>query len=171
MKNCLVAVGILFSLGVMAAPAEAQVAFGVHANYASDFDLGVGARAQSSLGNFVDAESSLAALTGVLSFDYYFPDCGGADCSYLELNGNVQYPLEMGENFAPYVGGGLNVARASVDLGEFGDGDASNTEIGLNALGGASFDLGGFDVFAEAKIELGGGEQFVLTFGTLLGDA
>ena len=171
MKNCLVAAGVLFTLGFVAAPAQAQVAFGVHANYAEDFDLGVGARAQSSLGNFMDADSPLAALTGVVSFDYYFPDCGGADCSYLELNGNVQYPLDMGENFAPYVGGGLNVARMSFDFGEFAGGDSSNTEIGLNALGGASFDLGGFDVFAEAKIELGGGEQFVLTFGTLLGGA
>ena len=67
----------------------------------------------------------------------------------------------------PYVGGGLNIARVSVDLGSFGS--ASDTEIGLNVLGGLKLNLSGLDAFTEARLSLGGGEQFAVMFGILFG--
>lgn len=167
MKRWLVAVGIILSMGFVAEPAQAQVQFGAQASYAADFDFGIGVRAQSGLASFMEEESPLAVLTGVVSLDFFFPDCGTVDCSYMEINGNALYPLDFGEGFAPYAGGGLNIARISYDFGEFGGGETSDTEVGLNLLGGATFALGGFNTFAEAKVELGGGEQVVLAFGVL----
>ncbi|MFP4623087.1 MAG: hypothetical protein ACOCVZ_10255 [Gemmatimonadota bacterium] len=169
MKNLLIAAGVLVALGAVAEPAQAQVQFGVQANYADDFDFGIGARAQFALGPTLDPEGPLSELTGVVSFDYYFPDCGGLDCSYIEFNGNALYPIDIGEGFAPYVGGGIHVGRVSVDFeSEFAD-DTSDTEVGLNALGGATFGLGVLSAFAEAKLQLAGAEQFALTFGVLFG--
>ena len=169
MKKLLIAACTVAAVGVMAAPAQAQVQFGVQANYAEDVDFGIGARGQFGLGEMLNAEGGLADLIGVVSFDYYFWDCS-ADCSYFEINGNALYPVEVeGSDLAPYVGGGLNIARASLDSGVTGVGDVSETDVGLNALGGLNFDLGGFAAFVEAKIEVGGGEQFVLTFGGLFG--
>lgn len=162
MKKLLIAAATVAAIGVMAAPAHAQ--FGVQVNYADDFDFGVGARAQFGLGDMLAAEGGLGDLLGVVSFDYYFPDCGLADCTYWEINGNALYPLEIeNSDLAPYVGGGLHIGRFDVD------GFGNDTEVGLNAVGGLNFDLGGFATFVEAKIELGGAEQFVLTFGGLFG--
>lgn len=172
MTKWLITAGAILAVGLAAQPAAAQAQFGVQGSYSDDFDFGVGARAQFDLGSAIDPEGPLSQLTGVVSFDYYFPDCDPADCSFFELNGNALYPLDFGEGFSPYVGGGLHFARVSaeVDTG-FGVEEASDNEVGLNALGGASFGLGTLEAFAEAKIELAGAEQFVLTFGVLFGGA
>jgi hypothetical protein len=65
------------------------------------------------------------------------------------------------------VGAGLNLAHVSVDVPGVPGG--SDTDLGLNALAGLRFPLGTFSAFAEARAELGGGKQLVLTFGALLG--
>lgn len=166
------AAAVVLALG--AQPADAQVRFGPQVSYADDFDLGVGARAEFGLGSLFGEDGALADLTGMLAFDYYFPDCGSGfgdfDCSYWEINANVHYPLDLGEGIAPYVGGGLNFARFSVDVDSgFGSFGASSSDIGLNALGGIKFMAGSLAAGAEAKIELGGGEQFVIQGYVLLG--
>lgn len=167
MKRLLTAVCTVFALVAMAGPAQAQVQFGPQISYADDFDFGVGARAQFGLGSLFGEEGAAADLVGVASADFFFPDCGFGDCSYMEINGNVLYPIEIEDSgIAPYVGGGLNIARFSTD---FEGVSASDTEIGLNALGGINFALGPLSAFTEARIELSGGEQFVLTFGALFG--
>lgn len=161
MKRLITAVCMTLALAALAAPARAQVQFGVQANYADDADLGLGARGQFGLG------PGLADLLGVVSVDFFFPDCGLADCSYIEFNGNVLYPFAIEEsNLSPYVGGGLNIAHASADYQGL---SGSNTDLGLNALGGLNFGIGALAAFAEARIELSGGEQFVITFGILFG--
>ncbi|MFO7895279.1 MAG: outer membrane beta-barrel protein [Longimicrobiales bacterium] len=172
MKRLLIAAFAVLMAGALAQPAQAQVQFGAQANYADDFDFGIGARAQFDLGSMFELEGAMASLKGVVSGDFYFPDCGDLDCSYMEINGNALYPIEMEGDLAPYVGGGLNIARFSADYTDPFSGttsSSSDTDVGLNALGGANFDLGSMAAFAEAKIELGGGEQFVLTFGVLFG--
>jgi opacity protein-like surface antigen len=172
MKKLLITACAVVVAATMAQPASAQVHFGGQLNYADDADLGIGVRGQFDLGSMLNLEGGLETVTGAVSFDYFFQDCDPADCTYFEINANGLYPIEMeGSDFAPYAGGGLNIARASVEFTDaFGNtSSADDTEIGLNILGGANFAISGFDVFAEARLELGGGEQFVITFGTLFG--
>ncbi len=155
---------LLVLLCVLAAPrAEAQVRFGAQGSWADDVDFGVGGRVVFGLNNIIKG----TPLEGTASFDYYFPD---GPLTYWEINGNVLYAIPgVKGSLAPYVGGGLNVAHASVDLNIPGISGASNTDIGLNIVGGTKFGMQGKRLapFAEVKFELGGGEQFVLTGGVL----
>jgi len=65
--------------------------------------------------------------------------------------------------FAPYVGGGLNIAHASASAGTL---SASATKAGLNLLGGTTFKVKGeITPFAELRGIVGGGKQVVITGG------
>lgn len=161
MKNLMLLGCCVLLLAVPSTARSQGVAFGPQLSYGTDSDFGVGGRAVLGLSQFYES------LEGILSGDYFFVDCGGADCSWIELNANATIPIEISPTLRPYVGGGLNVARFSVDLDEFGS--SSNTEFGLNVLGGLRFGGTSFIPFAEARLELGGGEQFVLTGGVLFG--
>lgn len=164
-RSLLATVGLLLATAL---PAQAQIGFGGQVSFADDADLGVGVRATAPLGGFVstDEGSVLAGTMLIGSFDWFFPDCGGADCSYWEINTNGAVPIPVEANFSPYAGAGLNIAHMSVDEGTI---EESDTEVGLNLLGGVTFPLAGFSPFLEARLELGGGEQFVLSGGVLLG--
>jgi opacity protein-like surface antigen len=164
MRRLLTAAGC--ALALSAADLQGQIRFGAQASYGDDFDLGIGVRLTSSLQS-VFPRTPLA-FHG--SFDYFFPDDEGtgADISYWEINPNLVYmiPVRASSSIAPYAGGGLNIAHLSVDVPGFGSGD--QTELGLNLLGGVQF--GGSSrlrPFAEVRVELSGGEQFVLTGGVL----
>ena len=161
---------VLAGLLVLAAPAYAEndIEFGAQLSWADDTDIGIGARAQLGTNEIVE-QTRVAA-----SFDWFFPDGGtGVDFSYFEfnINGHYMLPIEA-EAVDFYAGGGINIARASIDYDDdipfIGGTSVSDTEIGLNLLGGVDFDinenLGGF---GELRIELGGGEQFVLTGGVM----
>jgi hypothetical protein len=65
-----------------------------------------------------------------------------------------------------YVGAGLNYANYDVDceICDAFDVDTGGSDIGLNLLGGWNFS-GSKGPFVQAKIVLGGGEQFVVTGG------
>lgn len=91
------------------------------------------------------------------------------DWTYLEINANVAYsfPLSGSSSLRPYAGGGLNIARSSIDFDLPGLRSTSDTEVGLNVLGGSKFGSGRLTPFAELRLELGGGEQFVITGGFL----
>jgi hypothetical protein len=58
------------------------------------------------------------------SFDYYFVDPG----SLWQLNGDLKYKLREQHNWF-YVGGGIGIARASIN-------DFDDTDVGVNLLGG-----------------------------------
>ncbi|MEN8144359.1 MAG: hypothetical protein ABFS14_05350, partial [Gemmatimonadota bacterium] len=151
MRKVLLTFAFLLFLAGTAKEAQAQARFGVQANIAEDFDFGVGARVALS-----PPGPSPIKLIG--SFDLYFPD---DPVDYWELNGNIVYVVPVQNSaVAPYVGGGLNIAHASVDGVPF----ASDTEAGLNLLGGIEFG-GTVPIFVEAKVEVEGGEQFVVTGG------
>lgn len=57
--------------------------------------------------------------------------------------------------------GSLSEDITGFDLG------ISATEIGANVLGGLRFSVGRFPVFAEFRVEAGGGKQFVINGGVL----
>lgn len=151
---------------VFAPAAEAQVSFGAQGSWGDDFDLGLGARVEMPL---PDLHEQVRAIG---SFDYFFPDIDNLTYWEINANGAFSIPIEGESPFAPYVGGGLNIARFSFDTDAQVPGfefDASSTEVGLNVLGGSTFPMADAAVtpFGELRIELSGGEQFVLTGGVL----
>lgn len=158
-----VVLGSAAALAISAGNVEAQ-RFGVQGNWGDDADFGIGARVELGLPNLFTTTGPLANTFLIGSFDYFFPDNDAID--YWELNANLAIPL-VASGIDPYVGAGLNVAHVSIDS-DLVD-DASDTEIGLNLLGGLRIPMGGVATFVEGRFELGGGEQFVLTFGALLG--
>lgn len=157
-----VVLGIAAAVAITAGQAQAQ-AIGPQVSWGSDSDIGVGARIELGLPNLLTSTGPLASTFLIGSFDYFFIDCD--ECSYWEANGNLAIPLAA-SSVDPYVGAGLNVARASV---EFLGNSASNTEVGVNLLGGLRFPVGGLNAFGEGRFTLGGSEQLVLSFGVLFG--
>lgn len=156
-------------LSVTASAAEAQ-RFGPQVSWSDDFDLGVGARIEYELPNLITSEGPFSRTYFIGSFDFFFPSCpGDLDCTFWQLNGNLAIPITA-TNINPYAGAGLNISRYSIDYdGLGGNFSGSSTDIGLNVLGGLQFRLGSLNAFSEAWIQLGGGEQFGLTFGLLFG--
>ena len=139
--------------------ADKTLWYGPQASFADESDLGLGARAHWSFTN----RRPLALIT---SFDYFFPSApAGLDAKHWEVNGNMAY--QFGRRWKPYVGPGLNLARRTAAFAgtEF---VGSETALGMNMLGGVRrVDGGKRQYFAEARYEIGGGEQFLVTAGVL----
>lgn len=138
---------------------EKTLWYGPQASFADEADLGLGARAHWTFTN----RHPLALIT---SFDYFFPSApAGADASHWEVNGNLAY--QFGRRWKPYVGPGLNLARRTT---AFSGTDLSgrDTALGVNMLGGVRrVDGSKRQYFAEARYEIKGGEQFLVTAGVL----
>ncbi len=167
MRKLILTLGIV---GLVAAGASnSQAAFDAAAVVAwhDDFDLGVGARAT------IPVEAISEKVSGVGEFLFFFPDDGGgkADLVYWEINANLIHDFAVeSRSFVRYAGAGINVARASLSLDLpdnpfVTDDTVSNTDVGINILGGAAFQGSPVNPFVEAKLEVGGGDSFVITFG------
>ncbi|HEU4995183.1 MAG TPA: hypothetical protein VFT29_10185 [Gemmatimonadaceae bacterium] len=166
LRGLIAVVAVPFTLSIGAASAEAQ-RFGGQLSWGSDSDVGVGGRAEFNMSNVLSTKEPFSRAFIIAQFDYYFIDCpSGADCSYWELNPTLAIPIRA-TSLRPYVGAGLNIAHASVDIPTLGGG--SDTDTGINLLAGLKFNVGTADAFSEARISLGGGEQFALSFGFLFG--
>lgn len=148
---------------VLALPATAvgQVTLGPELSYGGDTDIGIGGRV------LVGVES-LEHWDFIGTFDVFFPDDGpNNDVSYWEANGNLAYNFLIADapSIFPYVGGGLNIAHASV---EFDDGsDTSDTDLGINLFGGTKFESSSVTPFVELRVVLEGADQVVVTGGIL----
>ncbi len=159
--------GITCALALLGSTGDllGQVSVGPQLSYADDAEFGLGVRA------VVDFSPFGQGLEGYGSFDYYFPDAPlGADIDYWEINANLAYAFRIvgAPTITPYAGGGLNIAHGSVTIDGFGTPvNGSDTQLGLNLLGGTRFQAGPVRPFAEIKIELEGGEQFVIAGGVL----
>jgi hypothetical protein len=143
-----------------AAPTR-RTQFGVELDWGSDTDIGIGARAVFGLQSLFPK----TPLDGIVSFDYYFPSGAPAGTSlhFWEINGNIAYRFRVPRSsLGPYAGGGLNIAHASASAGGV---SASNTELGLNLLGGTTFKAKGVTPFAEIRGVVGNANQVVLTGG------
>ena len=153
--------------------AQAQFTFGPGAAFHDDADFGIGVWFATPLPSLHEQVS----LTG--SFIYFFPDGGSdlgvggsIDVSYWELNPGLAYSFVTESTVTPFVAAGLNIARGSVDydgpLDDLIDLDVgvSDTEIGLNVGGGIRTMLGeSITGVAAARLELGGGDGFVIEAG------
>jgi hypothetical protein len=73
------------------------------------------------------------------------------------------FPVSADSPVMPFAFGGLNIARYSIDVP--GAGSFSDTQVGINLGGGVNFSAGSLNPFAGAKIELEGGESFVIFGG------
>ena len=138
---------------------EKSLWYGPQASFADEADLGLGARAHWSM-------KGRRPLAVIGTFDYFFPSSpSGLDTNHWELNGNMAY--QFGRRWRPYVGPGLNFARrtAAFTGTEFAGSDSA---LGMNVLGGVRrVDGRKLQYFAEARYEIGGGEQFLVTAGVL----
>lgn len=162
------AMTVLFSRSASAAD-DKPVYFGLQGSWSEDADFGLGARVGVSL------EEHVKNVELVGSFDYFFPQAGDGlagvdvDLEYMEFNVNAIYKFSLKSSSArPYLGGGLNLARAKggvgIDLGDYGtiDVEASDTAAGVNVVAGVLFNE---RFFVEARNSFGGGETFVVSAG------
>jgi opacity protein-like surface antigen len=154
LKVWVVATAFMLAAGVSSAEAQG-VRFAPQLSFADDTDLGIGARIRMGF------PSVAPGFFGVGSFDYFFPD----GFNYFEINANVGYVIPgVRGKVHPYAGGGLNIARASAE--NCSGSGCSNSEVGLNLLGGLDFETRSRIMpFIELRVELSGGEQFVVTGG------
>jgi len=154
MRKPLLVLALLAMSMLSAKNLQAQFHFGPLVAWGDDADFGLGGRVTFGIHLSVDSTPAPLELQG--EFVYFFPD---GPVNYWEINTNAAYlfPGVKGP-VGPYAGAGLDIANAS------GAG-ASNTDVGLNLLGGVKFRMSRITPFAEVRVELGGGEQFVIAGG------
>lgn len=155
---------VLVPLFILAfAPAAGAVQVGGQLLYGDDTDLGLGARLEVGTSELFE----YTRFQG--DFNWYFPDDGnGVDLTFWEIDGNLLYAFDgftTSDAVSIYAGGGLNLAHASVDFTN--GGSNSDTDLGVNLLGGLNVPLGQVSGFAEMRITLSGSEQYTLAFGLL----
>ncbi len=126
--------------------------YGIEGDFGGSSRWGFGARFETGVTRIMPT-SPQYRLIG--SFNY-FP--GGSSNNW-ELNANAinLFPVR---NFRmnSYLGAGLNIAHMSPSVG------AGSTNLGLNLLAGIRF-LGSQAPYLEGRLELGGGNQFLIALG------
>lgn len=165
-------IALLFALILLFAPqqADAQTTFevgpriGIDVGDVEEFFIGAEGRVTSD------------ALPVIISpaFDYYFDGVENFSIVAFDLNALYEFGVDN-EAFTPYAGGGIGIIRVSsssegVDVpgfGTIGGGSTSSSEVGLNIVGGATFEAGNLQPFAQAKITVGDVTLFNLMGGLL----
>jgi len=157
------------------------LAFVVPTSTQAQTSVQLGPRLGLPLGDFSDATSlyfgaDLRAHTDALpvvpnaSFDYYLTDTDGFSVFAIDLNALYEFGVDN-EAFTPYAGGGLAITRSSSDFTNPATGrtvSSSNSDVGLNIVGGARFPLESVEPFAQLNATLGGdGQRLGLTGGLL----
>lgn len=160
-------------------PAAAQIQVGLQTSYgtASGLDpaFGLGLRTAFGVGfsgGGDPGQTAFDALSGVVSLERFFPDCGTVGCTHWELNGNVILPLFAARGFTPYLGAGLGITRLSVDddIGAIPQEHDDDTDIGINLLGGVRYLGTALTTFGELRKNVGSGDDpFYVTVGVMLG--
>lgn len=153
MKTTLTFAATLMLLAAFARPAQAQTALGVNAQYGLDFEeFQAGAELHIPF-------RAAGGFSFVPNVEFYFMD----EPTVFSINGDVHYAFgRYTRSFTPYVGLGLAITRWSRN-------DRSDTDAGLNIIGGANFRTGGrttpfFQIEYRAgdfeDLSLGGGLRF-----------
>lgn len=150
MKSALrtAALGLALASGLAATAGAQTHRMHIGPQIAYDFDveeIGLGAQFSAPIVNRVEFYPS---------FMVYFVEPG----SFWNLNADIKWRVAKDRPNWLYVGGGLNVARASA-------GGNSNTDLGLNLLAGAESLKGKIHPFAEARLVLADGSRFQLGAG------
>lgn len=146
--------------------ANAQIRAGGGIAFGTEFDGIFGIQAS---GVYVLNEEQGIDLAADLTL--FFPDSPpGIDLSLFTINANGHYNFTSTETMMAYALGGLNIATGKVGvdfggIGGLGSVSDSRTDVGLNLGAGAEFDVGFGYAYAEAKIVVGGADQFVVSGG------
>ena len=146
--------GLFFLLGTSTAFAQARLEIGPRLG----FDI-AGDVEEFFLG--VDARADVAALPIQLNgtFDYYFTE---GNVNFFQVGVNALYTFGVdNQTFTPY--SGLGVGISIVDIENFD----SDTDVGLNLIGGARFGFGALRPFAQAQITFGDLDLVTLAGGIL----
>ena len=137
---------------------HAQWALNTHGGYdldASEFLIGAGVEF-----SIPGVAISGVPLTFAPGFDFY-PGIDGV--SYFVMDFDAHYPFQA-KGLTPYIGGGMYVSRVSVDIPSFGS--VSDTNVGLNLKGGASFGTSSkVRPFTEARLRMGNSSTLILKAG------
>jgi hypothetical protein len=177
--------GLLLAFGLVLPPggAHAQMEDG-----GTQATIKIGPRIGLPVGDLSDAGTLFFGAEGRVdlgdlpvaanaSFDYYLTDIDNTSYFAVDLNALYEFGIEN-QSFVPYAGGGLGITRVSfetegVDVpgeGTIGGASSSDTEIGLNLVGGARFPVGSVEPFAQLNATLGGdGQRVGITGGLLFG--
>lgn len=153
MNRTLRVLALAVGLGAVPTFVQAQDAtLGPALGYHNDFDFGVGAALTLPV-PAIDRRVDFLA-----DFLYFFPESDFVD--YFEVNANLTFDFVLeGSTVVPFLLGGLNVALPSVEVGEVSE---SNTELGLNLGGGIRFDAGVLRPTVGVRLELEGGDGYVI---------
>ena len=162
------ALAVAFGLAAVPQAAEAQFSWGVHVANATELEVG-GESGNFGLGAKLGINPPLLPLSFYASGDYFFVDCGDADCGYQNFGVDANWnflPLPM---FDVYATGGVVFRRLSLD-GDFGGIPLDESEIytGFQIGAGASFNFvasayleGRYEIFSDED----GGNQVVIRLG------
>lgn len=166
MRSVGMAAAVVCGLVVAVAPMAAQaprLSIITQASYAFDKEaIGLG----GGLGFPIQESRVGDGLRGQATFDWFLLDnvVSGPLATrptYWEFNVNGTY--ELPRTHGVYVGTGLNYVNDTRDGAQFVN--AGGTELGLNLIGGLKFGRGRGAPFAQARYEVGGGKQLVITGG------
>ncbi len=158
--------GVVFVALLAPAGAQAQaprLSIITQASYATDRKaIGIG----GGLGFPIQESKVGDGIRGQATFDWFLLDnvVSGPLATrptYWEFNVNGTY--ELPKTHGVYVGTGLNYINSTVDGALYTN--AGGTELGLNAIVGLKLGRGHGAPFAQARYEIGGGKQLVLTGG------
>lgn len=162
MKKIILTAAIILGLGFAA---QAQTKAGVHFGYGSEIERPlIGANAEFGITEKISVAPD---------FTYYFTEeITYVKTSMWELNANAHYYFMDNDKFKVFGLGGLNYTHAKVTWDGpawgFGGGGASSSdsEIGFNLGGGATYDLTDkIQAFSTLKYTIGSTDQVVLFVG------
>ncbi|UCF21065.1 MAG: hypothetical protein JSU87_06675 [Gemmatimonadota bacterium] len=137
-----------------------QASIGVQGGWGDRFDWAVGGRFT------YDLTPQLLPVAIIGSFDWYFPEAlGPLDREYWEINTNAIYLQAAGQTVG-YFGVGLNVANFSAEGSAAVESESdSQTEYGLNVLGGVRYKVGRVAPFFETRYTFESSKQLVIFVG------
>ncbi len=163
MRRLLLALS-LASLTVVPSTALGQVYVGFQGNWGDRYDFGIGGRVT------VDLTPKLVPVMIAGSYDYFWPgETLSRDYEYWEINVNALFVRRVfgvgTQGYASgYLGVGLNVANPSVTIKDTGA-ETSDTELGLNLLGGTKYSIGRVSPYFDFGFVFGGSKQIKFTVG------
>ena len=149
------ALALVLFASIPTAQAQTPTKAGVHLGF--DLDWG-----SLLLGANAIVELPTLPITGNPTLDYFLND----SWTIIQLNANGLYPLPLERfEFDTYAGAGLGLRYMSFDSSASPDLDTSDSDLVLNLIGGASFEMGTLEPFAEARLSVGSGSTLALIGG------